>query len=424
MPCIEPHCTIECFVTYESHDKDGIIRNESLSKIEQEHLMIDMGYDAIVQELIKFIPPYKRCPYRKRSFLFFRRNTNTTVKFYPILFGFVEQYMPKTIIRQILIDNQIRTVDQICLPKKTKDFSELIPGEKNTYKFGFESELDYRRLYSTAYFAITMKKAGWDCNRHYEIISSGTMPFFDQLNQAGNHTLSLLPKSILYQAQNIQGVNRLNMKIDHQLFNINQYYLLLHRLLFYAKHRLTTVKIVEYILNIIKYPIISSQKHSILFISHHKSDYLKDLMLHGFTRIFQENLHVFQPPSYMYQYPTSNMWNIQQTEKFFGEKLYGFGYGYKLTLKNYLHLYERDKKDLFTQDIVESNIRNNNYSLVVFGSIIRENKLFSLVTKYYQQSQIILIDGEDNMKHTQRSDFAKLGTYFLREIPDQCNLIM
>ncbi len=24
MPCIEPHCTIQCLVTYESHEKDGI----------------------------------------------------------------------------------------------------------------------------------------------------------------------------------------------------------------------------------------------------------------------------------------------------------------------------------------------------------------------------------------------------------------
>ncbi|CAF2876388.1 unnamed protein product [Rotaria sp. Silwood2] len=153
-----------------------------------------------------------------------------TVEFYPIVFGFIDQYLFESIPRQVLFNQQLKIIDQICLPKKSKDFSELIPGQLKTYKFGFENELDYRRLYSTAYFAITMKKGGWDCNRHYEIISSGTMPFFDQLNKAGNYTLSLLPKSILYEAQTIPGVIRYNMSINHQLFDLNQYNILLHRL--------------------------------------------------------------------------------------------------------------------------------------------------------------------------------------------------
>jgi hypothetical protein len=346
MPCIEPHCEIQCSVTYDSHENDGIIRRESLTPIQQEHLMIDLGRDTIVQKLINSIPSYKLCQSSLSS-------NETSVKFYPIAFGFVEQYLPQTISRQVFINNQIQTVDQICLPKKTKDFSDLIPGRMETYKFHFEHEADYRRLYSTAYFAITMKKGGWDCNRHYEIITSGTMPFFDQLHQVGNHTLSLLPKLILHAAQILPGVNRQNLGINHTFFDVNQYQLLLHRLIYYAKHRLTTVKIVEYILKIIQYPITSS---SVLYISHGEPDYMKDFMLHGFTKLFGENLHVYQPPSYMYQYPLSRMWTDEQTRNYYGHKLYGFGYGYKLTLKNYMHLYERDRKDFSNLTIVRNNI--------------------------------------------------------------------
>ncbi|CAF1498185.1 unnamed protein product, partial [Rotaria sordida] len=145
-----------------------------------------MGHDIIVQKLINFISPPKVCPYRQSSSSSLEKSTNRTVEFYPIVFGFIDQYLFESIPRQVLINQQLKIVDQICLPKKSKDFSELIPGKLETYKFSFESELDYRRLYSTAYFAITMKKSGWDCNRHYEIISSGTMPFFDKLNTAGN----------------------------------------------------------------------------------------------------------------------------------------------------------------------------------------------------------------------------------------------
>src|SRR5690242_14935202 len=62
MPCIEPHCNIECLFMYKSNEEDGIIRIESLTKIQQQHLMIDLGRDTIVEELINFIPPYKLCP--------------------------------------------------------------------------------------------------------------------------------------------------------------------------------------------------------------------------------------------------------------------------------------------------------------------------------------------------------------------------
>ena len=104
----------------------------------------------------------------------------------------------------------------------------------------------------------------------------------------------------MYEAQKLPGVNRQNLTIDHTLFDIDQYYLILHRLLYYAKHRLTTTKIVEYILKVVKYPLDSSQNHSVLFIANYLCDFMKDFMLDGFTRVFKENLHVFsRQDSYM-----------------------------------------------------------------------------------------------------------------------------
>ena len=305
MPCLQPHCDIECVDIYENGTKDGLIDGTSLSKLQREHLMIDMGNDSLVNNLINSIPPPKICPYRQHSSSSSTINSNMTVKFYPIIFGFVDQYLLNTIPRQVLLNNILYHIDQICLPKKFNDFDSLMPGREETYRFKFENEIDYRRIYGTAYFAITIKKGGWDCNRHYEIISTGTTPYFDKLDHAGNYTLSHLPKSLLYEAQKLAGVNRETMTINHQLFNVSHYNLLLHRLLYYAKYRLTTVKLVEYILKVIQYSLTSSQKHSVLYIAHYDSDYLKDYMLHGFTRIFEENLHVFQPPKFLYCYPSS-----------------------------------------------------------------------------------------------------------------------
>ena len=422
MPCIEPHCAIECDTTYEGKEENGVLDAASLGKRERQHLLIDMGSDWIMQQLINATPSSKTCPLPASVFSNRDGDTLVTVNFYPIVFGFVEHYLPKTIPRQVLIDNQVITVNQTCLPRKWRDFSELIPGKLETYKFGFADELEYRRAYSTAYFAVTTKKGGWDCNRHYEIISSGTMPYFDSLIDAGSHTLSLLPKSLLYQAQSIPGVNRERMTIDHKLFDVDQYKLLLHRLLYYAQHRLTTVKLVQYILEVVKYSLNPSQKHSVLYIAHEQCDYMKDFLLHGFTQIFQKDLHVFQPPEYLYQYPTSKMWTAEETNDYYGQKLYGLGYGYKLSLRKYAGLYERDIKELSSQVILEQRIIAQNYSLIVFGSILRQNSLFPLTKKYYEPSRIVLIDGEDETNETRRLEFARWGTYFLREIPSKCDM--
>jgi hypothetical protein len=424
MPCLQPHCDIECVDVYENCTKDGIIDGTSLSKLQREHLMIDMGNDLLVNDLINSIPPPKICPYRNHPGPSPTMHSNMMVTFYPIIFGFVDQYLLETIPQEVLLDNKVYQIEQICLPTKSNDFNQLIPGREETYRFKFENEIDYRRIYSTAYFAITMKKGGWDCNRHYEIISTGTAPYFDKLDQAGNYTLSHLPKSLLYEIQKLAGVNRQNLTINHQVFDVNHYNLILHRLLYYAKYRLTTVKVVEYILKVIEYSLASSQRHSVLYLAHYDSDYLKDYMLHGFTRIFEENLHVFQPAKFLYHYPASKMWTADETKAFYNHRLYGLGYGYKLILKKYVHLYERDTKELSTEAIVKNNIANKNYSLIVFGSIMRQDRLLPFAIRHYNKSRIVLLDGEDEQKDIRRSEYAKLGYYFLREIPEDCDKFM
>ena len=44
--------------------------------------------------------------------------------------------------------------------------------------YAFSKELDYRRNLAESFFAVTMKKSGWDCMRHYEIAASGCVMAF------------------------------------------------------------------------------------------------------------------------------------------------------------------------------------------------------------------------------------------------------
>jgi hypothetical protein len=81
------------------------------------------------------------------------------------------------------------------LPKKTQILSKLIPGKLETYIY--DNEKDYYDQYKKSYFAITTKKAGWDCLRHYEIISNGCIPYFIYFDKCPKNTLFLFPKELI-----------------------------------------------------------------------------------------------------------------------------------------------------------------------------------------------------------------------------------
>jgi hypothetical protein len=419
VPCIEPYCQIECMMLYPSY-KIGKINRPNMSEEEKRHILIDIGRDEIVNDMINNYPPAKVCSYNTSNIISKTQLKNVTVEYFPLSFGFGEHYLLKTIRKKVLFDSRVISVEQMCIPKKSKDFSDLIPGRPETYQFSFGEELEYRRMYSSVYFAVTMKKGGWDCNRHYEILSAGTVPYFDELECAGLLTMVHLPKTLLLEAHSMTGINRPNLAIDHSRFNLTQYRLLLHRILYYTKHRLTTRKLVEYILKTIQYPM-SHKNHSVLFLSHGVPDYMKEFMLHGFTLIFGSSLHVANPPKYLYVYPHDKKWTVNNTKEFYSEKLYGFGYAYALSLTKYAKLYERDIKELSHDAVIIKNIKNRQCTLVVFGSILRRNHLFPIVTRYYNKSRIVVIDGEDESKRSERPQYARLATYFLREIPDRCD---
>ncbi|MBI1314557.1 hypothetical protein GC176_24960 [bacterium] len=53
--------------------------------------------------------------------------------------------------------------------------------------YAFRDENAYRQNIASSYFAVTMKKAGWDCMRHYEIAASGTVMAFYRLRHKPKH---------------------------------------------------------------------------------------------------------------------------------------------------------------------------------------------------------------------------------------------
>ena len=60
--------------------------------------------------------------------------------------------------------------------QKEKNLAFITPTDKSTYVY--TTEEDYYKDYASSYFAVTTKKGGWDCMRHYEILGNNCIPFF------------------------------------------------------------------------------------------------------------------------------------------------------------------------------------------------------------------------------------------------------
>jgi len=119
---------------------------------------------------------------------------------------------------------------------KTQEYATCIPGQPETYIF--KEEKSYYEDYQKSYYGVTMKKAGWDALRHYEILGNYCMPYFVGLENCPINTLANLPKELLLEGRELAS------NFDEQT-----YFSILDELFDYTKNNLTTKSIAQYILD-------------------------------------------------------------------------------------------------------------------------------------------------------------------------------
>lgn len=169
------------------------------------------------------------------------------------------------------------------IPQKTRDFASLIPGNLSTYIYN--NETDYYKGYQESYYAVTCKKAGWDCLRHYEILANGSIPYFLDIENAPRDAMFLLPRDLIIESMNIPGVSYLH--IDHEKFDKDKYYELLNKLLDYTRKYLTTEYMASYLLKEIQY----KEGQKIMFIScDTQPDYMRCLLLIGLKQLLGDKV--------------------------------------------------------------------------------------------------------------------------------------
>ena len=148
--------------------------------------------------------------------LYFKRELNSS-KYIPISFAIPEEKITKN-----------------KLPK-IQEYGSIIPGQGG---YIFDNEQDYYDDYNKSYYGVTMKKAGWDCMRHYEILANNCIPYFTDLEECPPQILTTLPKELL-----LEGKELVNNFDEQKYFNI------LSELFDYTKNNLTTKHLAQYVLN-------------------------------------------------------------------------------------------------------------------------------------------------------------------------------
>ena len=279
------------------------------------------------------------------------------------------------------------------IPEKTKIISSLIPGQLHTYIYNTEEE--YYKEYQQSFFATTIKKGGWDCLRHYEIMANGCIPFFPDIDQCPPNTLALLPKDLLYEGNNLY--NKFIKKTIQDLTpeDLNEYTILVNKILEFVKSHLTSKHIADYILHTSQ----RLQSKRILFLSSQiEPDYLRCLTLHGFKELLGAECHDYPKIPHIYKTNTINY-----------SSLYGKGITYTNLLEPALH------NDTYDDQIYEM-IQNRMYDTIIYGSHHRGKPLFDIVNQYYKPNEIILLCGEDIHECTYNNWVNKGYNVFVREL--------
>lgn len=128
--------------------------------------------------------------------------------------------------------------DKLAIPNKnkTQDYGTVIPGKPETYIF--KTEQDYYNDYQKSMYGVTMKKAGWDAMRHYEILGNYCIPYFVGLEDCPTDTLSNMPKQLILDAK------QLTEEFDEDIF-----FNILDEVFDHTKKHLTTKSLAEYLIS-------------------------------------------------------------------------------------------------------------------------------------------------------------------------------
>ena len=293
-------------------------------------------------------------------------------------------------------------VDPIKENDKTYSMAPLIPGRKETYIY--DNENDYYSMYANSKYALTSKKGGWDCLRHYEILACGSIPIFNNLFQCPFQTMNGFPRKQIMEMteefNNTGNISNYDIRRD-EIFNI-------------AKEKLTCTANAKYFLNKI-FPDMDSTGYGNLKIlmlcgttGFRNVNYSRETLAIGLRRVCGNNFVEYPKLKVLYK-------GCKNLDKYIGR---GFTYGNKL---------DNIGEEFHNIQQLEDKIKNGYFDLIVYGKVgnkhlepqsVDELEYWNIVKDKYDKNHIVFLYGGDITRTSQDQcllNHAKYGICFVRE---------
>ena len=273
--------------------------------------------------------------------------------------------------------------------KKTRLFSPLIPGDIKTYIYN--DEISYNKNYSESYFSFTFKKGGYDCLRHYEILANNSIPYYIDIDEIPNKTMTTFPKSIVKNAM-ISLLNKDNVKIfDKYIQDLNEYTI----------NNLTCEKTADNFIKLINNLNNKKSQKNVLMLSNAGFNYSMMTLAYGLRQNLKDNFIDFPKIKSLYT-------------------------------KQQFNLYLEDDIEIDRENISDK-IKNKFYDYIILGPIGPDEHWVNtpmfknyeeLILSSYKKTEIIYIFGGDrpfNIKYPNKFNYylrtyMQKGICFVREL--------
>jgi hypothetical protein len=272
-----------------------------------------------------------------------------------------------------------------AVPAKTRAIAYISPHDRSTYIY--KDQASYYKGYQDSWFGSTMKKAGWDCMRHYEILANGCIPFFVDIKSCPASIMTTFPKQLVYKAMHID---------PHLPHNHAKLTAIIEQLLAYTRQHLTTRATALYVLRTINAPV----QPKVLMINGMalQPDYLRCLLAHGLRQELGSNfIEVPRLPHLYTDFPVDQL-----------PSLYGMGF-------SYARLLDATADQQIDRTNIPERIKCKEFDYIIYGSVHRNQSLWDLVVANYPANRIIWLCGED----THSCEFQQTDVpyhFFMREL--------
>jgi len=247
------------------------------------------------------------------------------------------------------------------------------------HNYQFDDVAPYMENYRKAFFGHTSLKCGWDCMRHYEILSQGTITEFTNLEGLPRKTMTNFPKALVF---------NLNTKYYSLTFDeilkcsSSAVYNDLNSLLCYTRDNLTTESAARYVLRKSGH----ADAKRILYLSNadKSGNYMVEMLAHGFSRITEGAADMW--PDFEERYDN---YPVEPTKK-----LYGKGF-------NYTRFLPAAWRRAPSAELIQQRIKEKYYDVIVHCTSEQSDLQYPFLTgegnakEYYDLSEIVLICGND-----------------------------